>query len=141
MLTSCQGRGTGKGLFEPLGLNVSGIAASASHPDVCFSKRFLQLRDLPQLNLPGWELEIPTVFQGHVKHPQDVVMVCKQFWSDVRLAQPPMLWIPYSRFAQLGRFPTAPQDRNTLSDRHIKEYKKAAVEVVKKPMVSPPCWG
>ena len=60
-------------------------------------------------------------------------MVCKQFWSDDRLAQPPLLWIPHSRFAQLGRFPTAPQDRNTLSDRHIKEYKKAAVEVVKSP--------
>ena len=60
-------------------------------------------------------------------------MVCKQFWSDDRLAQPPLLWIPHSRFALLGRFPTAPQDRNTLSDRHIKEYKKTAVEVVKSP--------
>ena len=60
-------------------------------------------------------------------------MVCKQFWSDDRLAQSPLLWIPHSRFTPLGRFPTAPQDRNTLSDRHIKEYKKTAVEVVNSP--------
>ena len=121
LLTSGQGRGAGRGFFEPLGLNVSGIAASSWHPDVCFSKRFLQLRDLPQLTLPGWALAIPTVFQGHATHPQDVVMVCKQFWSDDRLAQPPLLWIPHSRFALLGRFPTAPQDRNILPDRQINE--------------------
>ena len=40
--------------FEDLGLNVSGIAASHAHPNVCFSKRFLQFRDLPKLNHPGW---------------------------------------------------------------------------------------
>ena len=60
-------------------------------------------------------------------------MVCKQFWPDDRLAQPPLLWIPHSRFALLGMCPTAPQDRNTLADSHNKEYKKTAVEVVKSP--------
>ena len=47
--------------FEDLGLNVSGIAAPHAHPNVCFSKRFLQLQDLPKLNLPGWQLEVPTL--------------------------------------------------------------------------------
>ena len=46
---------------------------------------------------------------------------------------PPLLWIPHSRFALLGRCPTVPQDRNTLSDRHIKDYKKTAEEVAKSP--------
>ena len=45
--------------FEGLKVNVTGIAASQAHPRVCFSKRFLQFRDLPKLELLGWELEIP----------------------------------------------------------------------------------
>ena len=57
------------GLFEDLGINVSGIAASHAHPNVCFSKRFLQLRDLPMLNLPGWELEVPALFKDTARQP------------------------------------------------------------------------
>ena len=45
--------------FEDLGFNASHIAASYHHPNVCFSKRFLQFRELPKLNLLGWELEVP----------------------------------------------------------------------------------
>ncbi len=122
-----------KGFFDSLGLKASGIGASAAHPDVCFSKRFLQLRDLPKLSLPGWELEVPAMYLDLPRHPEDVVMVCKQFWASDRLAQPPLLWIPHSYFARLGRFPTTPAERNTLSERQIKEYKKTAAEVVKKP--------
>ena len=61
--------------FDDLGFNASGIAASYHHPIVCFSKRFLQLRDLPKLNLPGWELEVPALFKDTTRHPQDVVTV------------------------------------------------------------------
>lgn len=110
--------------FEDLSLKAMGIAASAAHPSVCYSKRFLQLRDLPKLNLPGWELEVPLAFQKMERHPQDVVMVCKQFWASDRLAQPPLLWIPHAWFARLKRVPWARNDRNTLTDRQCKEYLK-----------------
>ena len=79
--------------FEDLGFNASGIAASYHHPIVCFSKRFLQYRDLPKLHLPGWELEVPDLYKDTIRHPRDVVMVCKQFWASDRLAQPPLLWL------------------------------------------------
>ena len=77
----------GVGFFEDLRLNVSGIAASHAHPNVCFSKRFLQLRDLPKLNLPGWELEVPDLYKDTDRHPRDVVMVCKPLWASDGLAQ------------------------------------------------------
>ena len=118
---------------EPLWLKVSGIAASVLHTSVRFSKRFLQCRDLPQLNLPGGELDTPTVSQGHVTRPHDVSMPCKQLCPDARLAQPPLRWIPQSRAALLGRCPTTPQDRSRLSGRTIKEHKNAAVAVVERP--------
>ena len=114
-------------------INVSGIAASYHHPIVCFSKRFLQLRDLPKLNLPGWELEVPDLFKDTDRHPQDVVMVCKQFWASDQLAQPPLLWCPHSLYAGLKQVPWARKDRNVMSERHMKEYKKTAAAVVQKP--------
>ena len=119
--------------FEDLGLNVTGIAASHAHPRVCFSKRFLQLRDLPKLNLPGWELEVPPLFKDIPRHSQDVVMVCKQFWASDRLAQPPLLWCPHSRYARPKQVPWARKDRNVMSERQVKEYKKTAAAVVLKP--------
>ena len=122
-----------KAFFEPLALNATGIAASAAHPPVCFSKRFLQLRDLPKLNLPGWELDVPPMFKDVARHPQDVVMVCKQFWASDRLAQPPLLWIPHAWFVRLSQIPWARVDRNTLSDRQVEEYRKTAAAVVLKP--------
>ena len=119
--------------FLPLGLNATGIAASAAHPDVCFSKRFLQWRDLPKLSLPGWELDVPPVFQDTARHPQDVVMVCKQFWADNRLSQPPILWTPHSWFDRLRPVPWARRERNPLSDRMVQEYNKTATLVVVRP--------
>ena len=59
--------------FDDLRFNVSDIAATYHHPIVCFSKRFLQLRDLPKLNLPGWDLEVPALFKDTARHPRDVV--------------------------------------------------------------------
>ena len=119
--------------FDDLRFNVTGIAASHAHPHVCFSKRFLQLRDLPKLNLPGWELEVPALFKDTARHPQDVVMVCKQFWASDQLAQPPLLWCPHGLYARLRQVPWARKDRNVMSDRQVKEYKKTAKAVVQKP--------
>ena len=116
--TYWQGRGTGKGA-DPL----SSLTLSTGS-GTCFSKRFLQLRDLPKLNLPGWELDAPPMFKDVARHPQDVVMVCKQFWASDRLAQPPLLWIPHAWFVRLSQIPGARVDRNTLSDRQVKEYRK-----------------
>ena len=67
-----QGTWDWKAFFDPFELSMSGIAASHWKPDVCFSKRFLQYRDLPNVNLPGWELEVPKVFENLPRHPQDV---------------------------------------------------------------------
>ena len=119
--------------FDGLRFNVSGIAASYHHPIVCFSKRFLQLRDLPKLNLPGWELEVPDLFKDTVRHPQDVVMVCKQFWASDKLAQPPLLWCPHSWYARLRQVPWARKDRNVMSEAQMRAYKKTARAVVQTP--------
>ena len=110
--------------FNDLRFNVSGIAASWWHPDVCFSKRFLQLRDLPKLKLPGWELEVPHLFKDTERHPRDVVMVCKQFWASDQLAQPPLLWCPHSWYARLRQVPWSRRSRNAMTERAIKEYRK-----------------
>ena len=119
--------------FNDLRFNVSGIAASWWHPDVCFSKRFLQLRDLPKLNLPGWELEVPPLFKDTERHPQDVVMVCKQFWASDQLAQPPLLWCPHSWYARLRQVPWSRKERNAMSATTMREYRKTAKTVVKRP--------
>ena len=87
---------------------------------MCFSKRFLQLGDLPKLKLPGWELEIPALFKDTTRHPRDVIMVCKQFWASDQLAQPPLLWCPHGLYAPLTQVPWARKDRNVMSERQMK---------------------
>ena len=121
------------GLARVLRFNVSGIAASHSHPRVCFSKRFLQLRDLPKLNLPGWELEVPALFKDTDRHPPGVAMVCKQFWASDQLAQPPLLWCPHSWYAPLRHVPWARKDRNAMTARQLNEYTNTAKAVVEPP--------
>ena len=122
-----------KAFFDPLEISAGGIAATHATPDVCFSKRFLQRRDLPKLNLNGWDLEIPEMYQHLEQSPQDVVMICKQFWSSDRLAQQPLLWIPHSYFDRLDQHPKTMTPRNALSDKQAKEYLKTAKEVVLPP--------
>lgn len=78
-----------KELFHPFDMRLSGVAASASNPDVCHSKRFVLRRDLPSIVLPGWEIETPNLFVGLEPNPGDVIMCAKQWWSDQVLAQPP----------------------------------------------------
>ena len=60
-------------------------------------------------------------------------MVCKQFWASDQLAQPPLLWCPHSWYAQLRQVPWARRDRNRISERQVKDYKKTAEAVVQKP--------
>eukprot|EP00959_Pyramimonas_sp_CCMP1952_P385937 8088389-Pyramimonas_sp.AAC.1 len=45
--------------FTPLGINISGVAATHWTPDVCHCKRLVSRRDLPQMDLPGWESSTP----------------------------------------------------------------------------------
>ena len=58
------------GFFDDLDLKAKGMGASAAHPEVYFSKRFLQLRDLPELKLVGWGLDVPSVYKDTERHPQ-----------------------------------------------------------------------
>ena len=60
-------------------------------------------------------------------------MVCKQFWASDQLAQPPLLWCPHGLYARLRQVPWARKDRNVMSDRQVREYKKTAAAVVQKP--------
>ena len=65
-----------KTFFQPLEIQVSGIAASPSKRDVCHSKRFVSRMDLPQMVLPGWELETPQTFSNTA--PGQVTSSCAQ---------------------------------------------------------------
>ena len=70
--------------LEPLGLNLTGIAASQSVPDVGHSKRFVAKKDVPTLGmklLPEWSEVVPPVHQRHPQSPMDVLMLSKEFWS------------------------------------------------------------
>ena len=65
-----------KTFFQPLEIQVSGIAASPSKRDICHSKRFVSRMDLPQMVLPGWELETPQTFSNTT--PGQVTSSCAQ---------------------------------------------------------------
>ena len=112
--------------FTPLEIDVHGIAATQFTPDVCHSKRMLARRDLPQLDLPGWELQTPQVFENCAPSPWDVILCCKQWWSSTCLAQPPMLFLPKEYLDRLGTSPTEVRPNEKLSDKTIKEYEKTA---------------
>ena len=86
---------------EPLDIHVSAIAASHSFPDVCHSKRVVSRMDLPQMVLPGWELETPSDFQQYDPRPGDIFMCAKQWWNDPVLAQRPMLVLPQALLDRL----------------------------------------
>ena len=60
-------------------------------------------------------------------------MVCKQFWASDQLAQPPLLWCPHEWYARLRQVPWARKDRNVISDRQKKEYRKTAEAAVQRP--------
>ena len=130
-----------KGFFEPFGLNASGIAVSVWHPDVCFSKRFLQLRDLPQLNLPGWELENPHCVPGsdHASsgccHGVQAVLVRRSAGAA------PYAVDPAFSLCCAGSVPDRPAGpQHSLGSPH-QGLQEDSCGGGHKPMVSPPCWG
>ena len=49
--------------FDPMGLQITGIAATPSAPHVCNSKRFVARQNLPTMHLPGWNIEVPCADQ------------------------------------------------------------------------------
>ena len=119
--------------FEPLEISYSGIAASQHHLDVCHSKRFLSRRDVGLMKLPGWELITPSVFEKCEVDGSDVVMCTKQWWSDNVLSQPPIVVLPAEVAKKLSHGPDTIKCRNKLSDRSVREFRKTACEVNKKP--------
>lgn len=69
-----------------------------------------------------------------MEHPDDVIVCCKQHWSDMCLSQPPFLALPHAHLTKLlGDGPTEPLPRNKLSARHLAEYKKSATKVGEMP--------
>ena len=123
-------------LFEPLGVTYTGIAASHTGPDVGHSKRFIARRDLPVLHLQGWDLQVPAVLKDYPEHPDDVIMLAKEFWSSESLAHPPMLVWPCGLKGLLpGRLPGSVCPRNKMGDRELREFRKTATKVNEAP------WG
>ena len=116
-----------KTFFQPLEIQVSGIAASPSKRDVCHSKRFVSRMDLPQMVLPGWELETPSNVQPYGPRPGYIFMCAKQWWSDPVLAQQPLLVLPQ---ALLDRLPAGGPEHvlpsATLMQRSLDQYQKTS---------------
>lgn len=110
----------------PLNLSFTGIAASASNPDVCHSKRFVARRDLQHMVLPNWEIE---EMPGVPPDPDDVIMCAKQFWSDQTLAQKPVAVMPKPFLAKLQKLPSIVDDRTKMSEKTLKEYRKTAAKI------------
>ena len=118
--------------LEPLGLNLTGIAASQSVPDVGHSKRFVPRKDLPTLRLkllPEWAEVVPPVFQSELQGPKDVLMLSKEFWSSDALAHPPLLVFPNVILPKLRALPEEKCLRNNLSPSQLSEFRKTATKV------------
>jgi len=127
----CDGIWDWKQFFEPLGYSMSGIAASKYNTEVCHSKRFLRREDLKIMDLPGWEVETPEVFKDVPQSPKDTIMLCKHFWSDDRLSQPPVVVFPHKYLERLPPCPTRSAARNPV--KTVKEFLKTATEIEKPP--------
>jgi hypothetical protein len=119
--------------LEPLGLNLKGIAASQSVPDVGHSKRFVCRKDMPTLRLkllPEWAEVVPPVHQCQEPTPMDVLMLSKEFWSSDALAHPPLLTFPSACLLKLGTpVPNERCLRNVLSPSQVSEFRKTATKV------------
>jgi hypothetical protein len=118
--------------LEPLGLNLTGIAASQSVPDVGHSKRFVLRKDLPTLRLnllPEWAEVVPPVFRSELQDPRDVIMLSKEFWSSDALAHPPLLIFPNAILPKLQALPEKQCLRNNLSPSQLAEFQKTAAKV------------
>ncbi len=121
--------------LEGLGFSYHGLAATAAAHDawMCHSKRFVARRDMPQMSLPGWEIETPRVFQSVAPGPDDVIMCAKHFWSSPRLSQAPMLALPRALALTLPQAPTKDCPRNPLGEKQLAEYRRTAKKVAASP--------
>ena len=84
-----------------------------------------QGQDLPNLHLPGWEIETPEAISSYEPHLLDVIVCAKQFWSDSVLAQPPFVVLPHEMLKLLhSASPQHAMPRNKMSDTQLKNYRK-----------------
>ena len=111
--------------------NYSSLVSTHLHLDVetCHSKRFVQRRDLPLMNSPGWDIQIPNHFQTLVESPEDIIMCVKHFWSSSCLAQPPLLVLPTVLMQHVGPGPTWVVPRNDLSNDQCRGFLKTANQI------------
>jgi hypothetical protein len=120
--------------FEPLAMNVTGIAASVPNPDVCHSKRFILRADLDKLLPKGTEVEVPEIFREEPPDQADVFMLAKEFWSSDRLSQAPLLFLPKvvaNKLAPGG--PVVTMERNRLSDEQLRQFRRTAAKAGEPP--------
>ena len=96
--------------------------------------RLIPRRDLKHMALTGWTLETPAAFKSIPASDDDVIICCKQFWSDQVLSQKPMLLLPASRLQKLrGPAPTVACRPNKLSARCLREYRNTADKISEAP--------
>ena len=120
--------------FDPLAINVTGIAASVPNPDVCHCKRFILRADLDRLLPRGTEVDIPEVFARVPPDQSDVIMLSKEFWSSEQLSQAPLLFLPKVVAESLA--PGGPRqraERNHLSEEQLKQFRRTAAKVAEHP--------
>ena len=72
-------------------------------------------------------------FSSEQAHPNDCVLLLKQWMSSQELAQPPVLLLPHSRLANLTPDTLVPLERNALASNALKEYRKTAKKIAEKP--------
>ena len=78
-------------------------------------------------------LVVPHDFSSEQAHPNDCVLLLKQWVCSHELAQPPILLLPHSRLANLTPDTLVPLKRNALSSKALKEYRKTAKKIAEKP--------
>ena len=106
-----------KKFLEPLNINISGLASTGMKPDVCHTWRFVRRQDMHQ-HVPrevADMLVVPHDFASEQAHPNDCVLLLKQWMCSHELSQPPVLLLPHSRLANLTPDTLVPLERNALA--------------------------
>ena len=78
-------------------------------------------------------LVAPHDFSSEQAHPNDCVLLLKQWMCSHELSQPPVLLLPHSRLANLTPDTLVPLERNEISSNALKEYRKTAKKIAEKP--------
>jgi hypothetical protein len=79
-------------------------------------------------------------FENYPPHADDAILLVKQYISSCQLSQPPLLVFPVHLLEILGKQPLEPIDRNKMTDRELKEYRKTA-RVIEGPHCRHKCMG